>query len=126
MKPLLLGLMIIGLILVTSLAGSLFLDPFLLSFLNISFFISLFVTMLGASLFVVEKGFFNGITYSFKRLRRSSSEGKYISQFDSLDDTEDIHIEHPKQRIYKWTYPLLAGGGFIAVLDILIAYFSVS
>ncbi len=77
---------------------------------------------MGASLFVIEGGFFNGIRYSFKKVRKSSKEGEYIASFDDLDDTKEVYEEYPKKRVFIWTYPLLAGGGIVALASFIAAF----
>ncbi|WP_338753562.1 DUF3899 domain-containing protein [Bacillus sp. FJAT-52991] len=112
----------IGINIIFSILFSLFSAHFFKSLIDYSFFFSLISLTVGASLFVIEGGFFNGIRYSFKKLRKSSKEGEYIASFDHLDDTKEIYEEYPKQRVFTWTYPLLAGGGVIALATLIIAF----
>jgi len=68
--------------LIISFAGSLFSeDGKWISFINILFFISILLLMLGGTLFVLKGGMFDGIFYSFRRLyRRTSRLENYVSE----------------------------------------------
>lgn len=113
---------IIGINVIFSILFSLFSSKFLKSLLDYSFFFSLISLTVGASLFVIEGGFFNGIRYSVKKLRKSSKEGEYIASFDDLDDTKEAYEEYPKKSVFTWTYPLLVGGGILAFATSVIAF----
>ncbi|MGM7636189.1 DUF3899 domain-containing protein [Bacillus sp. Hm123] len=113
---------IIGANIFLSTLFSLFSSNFLKSFLDFSFFFSLISLTIGASLFVIEGGFFNGVRYSVKKWRKSSKEGKYIASFDDLDDTKEAYEEYPKKSVFTWTHPLLVGGGILTLTTAVIAF----
>ncbi|KAB7704987.1 DUF3899 domain-containing protein [Bacillus aerolatus] len=118
--------MISGIIIISSAVFSLFSSIFFKNFLDYAFLFSLLCVTAGACLFVIEGGFFSGISYSFKNFRKSTKEGRYIAEFDHLDKTGNIHEEHAKKKRFKWTYPLLAGGGLILIATFVIALTSSS
>ncbi len=95
---------------------------FALQFINTFFMIGLFYLACGAFLFVVEKGFFNGIIYSMKRLRRSTMKGKLLSQFDDIDKTDEIYIEYEKNRRTSLTKPFLYIGILSVMTSFIISY----
>ncbi|WNS80056.1 DUF3899 domain-containing protein [Domibacillus sp. DTU_2020_1001157_1_SI_ALB_TIR_016] len=109
------------------LAGSLFYSltkpSHLIAFVNAAFMGGLFFFIIGASMLVFEKGFFNGISFGFKQLRTSSKEGSYTARFDDLDKTGAPHEEYKKRTFSKWTLPLLLTGGAAALLTLLSSYF---
>ncbi|PAQ14387.1 hypothetical protein CD798_10995 [Bacillaceae bacterium SAOS 7] len=113
---------VIGFNIIFSILFSLFSSNFLKNLLDSSFFFSLISLTVGASLFVIEGGFFNGIRYSVKKLRKSSKEGEYIASFDDLDDTKEVYEEYPKKSVFTWTYPLLVGGGILTLATSIIAF----
>jgi hypothetical protein len=92
-------------------------DVSLLSFINTSFLLSLPLLILGGFLFVYEGGFFNGLIYSYRRLRRSTKMGKYVAQFDNLDDEPVV----PKN--FSVTKPIIFSGLLIFLLTLIVAYF---
>ncbi|WP_230875105.1 DUF3899 domain-containing protein [Lysinibacillus cavernae] len=76
----------------------------LLTLINNIFLVSLAVTIVGASLFVVQGGLFNGITYSFKRFfARVTKNGVYAFELDG-------DLEFVQAPSYTFTYPLLLAG----------------
>lgn len=75
-----------------------------LTLINSIFLISLAFTIVGASLFVVQGGLFNGIAYSFKRFfARVTKNGAYAFELDG--DLEFVNAPS-----YTFTYPLLLAG----------------
>lgn len=103
---------------------SLFSAVFLRGFVDYAFLSALFCTTIGAFLFVLEGGFFQAIRFSFKNYRKTTKEGKYIAKFDNLDDTRELYEEQSQNKPYKWTSPLLAGGGFMMIVTLIIAFLS--
>jgi hypothetical protein len=95
---------------------------YLIHFINSFFTIGMIYLLVGALLFVTEAGFFNGIIYSFKRLRKSSAKGKYVSNFDDIDDTKEIHDEYNKERQYNSKKPLLIIGGFYCIAGFILSF----
>ncbi len=71
---------------------------------------------------MVESGFFNGIQYAFKRFRKSTKEGSYISKFDDLDDTSEAYQEFNKRNNYPLTAPILLSGSFAVGVDLIVSY----
>ncbi|WP_044748682.1 DUF3899 domain-containing protein [Bacillus alveayuensis] len=92
-------------------------DASLLAFINISFLFSLLLLIVGGFLFVYEGGFFNGLIYSYRRLRRLTKIGKYMAQFDDLDDEPVV----PKT--FSVTKPIFFSGLLICTLTLIIGYF---
>ncbi|MGM0844310.1 MAG: DUF3899 domain-containing protein [Bacillota bacterium] len=97
-------------------------DDFLLEIINISFLIGMGLLVIGGMMKVVESGFFNGIQYSFKRFRKSTKEGSYISQFDDMDDTNEAHEEFNKKDTYALTVPFLLSGSIAVGADLIVSY----
>jgi hypothetical protein len=91
-------------------------DVSLLTFINTSFLLSLPLIMLGGFLFVYEGGFFNGLIYSYRRLRRSTKMGKYVAQFDNLDNEPVV----PKT--FSVTKPIFFSGLLIFLFTLIVAY----
>ncbi|KKB43216.1 DUF3899 domain-containing protein [Bacillus thermotolerans] len=120
------SLMVSGFIIVLALIFSFASSSFWRSLLDYSFLFSLLCATAGAFLFVLERGFFNGIIYSSKIFRKSTKEGEYASSFDDLDDTGAFHEEHTKLRAYKWTFPLLVSGGAFLILTTAAGFISLS
>jgi Domain of unknown function (DUF3899) len=94
----------------------------LLSIVDSLFIIGITYVATGALLYIFQKGFFNGILYALKRFRNSTKHGKYISQFDKLDETKDAHEEYGMQRSYSITRSFLIGGTISLVLSIALSY----
>ncbi|MEI2663509.1 DUF3899 domain-containing protein [Rossellomorea sp. LJF3] len=94
----------------------------LLSIIDSLFVIGIAYISIGALLYIFEKGFFNGIVYALKRFRNSTKQGKYISQFDDLDEMKEAHEEYGAQRSYSITKSFLLTGGLTLVLSIIMTY----
>ncbi|WP_179884927.1 DUF3899 domain-containing protein [Bacillus sp. AFS015802] len=94
----------------------------LLSIIDSLFIIGITYVGLGALLYIFQKGFFNGIVYAFKRFRNSTKQGKYISQFDDLDEMKEAHEEFGVQRSYSVTTSFLTIGALTLVLSIVLTY----
>ncbi|MFC7784706.1 MULTISPECIES: DUF3899 domain-containing protein [unclassified Rossellomorea] len=94
----------------------------LLSIIDSLFIIGITYVAIGALLYIFQKGFFNGILYALKRFRNSTKQGKYISQFDTLDETKDAHEEYGMQRSYSITRSFLIVGTISLVLSITLSY----
>ena len=76
----------------------------MLTLINHTFLVSLACTSIGAALFVVQGGLFNGIAYSFKRFfARVSKNGAYAYELDG-------NLEFTQAPTYSFTYPLLLAG----------------
>lgn len=95
----------------------------LAAWVDAAFMIGLFLFIIGASMLVFEKGFFNGIAFGFKQLRKSSKEGAYTAQFDDLDETGELHKEYPPHKpAASWTAPLLITGGAAVFITLAASY----
>jgi Domain of unknown function (DUF3899) len=105
--------------LISSLANG---DTLLLSILNSLFITGMIYLIAGSFLYIFQKGFFNGIVYSLKRFRKSSAQGKYISQFDDLDDTKEAHEELSVIRSYRVTRSLLIIGVILLFISMALSY----
>ncbi|XXM73887.1 DUF3899 domain-containing protein [Lysinibacillus sphaericus] len=97
-------------------------DTYLLSLINSMFITGMIHSIFGAFLYIFQKGFFNGIVYSLKRFRRSTAQGKYVSQFDDLDDTREAHEELSMIRSYRVTRSLLVIGGILLIVSLALSY----
>lgn len=76
----------------------------MLTIINHTFLASLAFTIVGAILFVVQGGLFNGIAYSFKRFfARVTKNGTYAYELDG-------DLEFVQAPSYTFTYPLLLAG----------------
>ncbi|MFS0782881.1 DUF3899 domain-containing protein [Bacillus sp. 1P06AnD] len=84
----------------------------LLHFINISFYFSSAYIMAGLLILVVDKGFFDGMSYSFRRLfkRNSSSEAG-----------EDVNDIVPLSQLVNLPYSSLLISGFILLGIMLIS-----
>ncbi|OIU72514.1 hypothetical protein BHE18_07790 [Rossellomorea aquimaris] len=94
----------------------------MLSILNSLFITGMIYLIFGGFLYIFQKGFFNGIVYSLKRFRRSTAQGKYVSQFDDLDDTKEAHEELSVIRSYRVTRSLLVIGGLLLIISLALSY----
>ncbi|MGM9943356.1 MAG: DUF3899 domain-containing protein [Lysinibacillus sp.] len=66
------------------------------------FLISLILLLIGASLFVIQGGFFNGLIFSFKRFtNRMTKLGEYATELDQQSE----YVENVE---FQVTIPLLA------------------
>lgn len=97
-------------------------DPLILSVLNSLFITGMIYLVKGAFLYVFQKGFFNGIVYSLKRFRRSTAQGKFLSQFDDIDTTKNAHEEFTVVRSYKITSTLLIIGSSFLLISLVLSY----
>ncbi|MCA1056744.1 DUF3899 domain-containing protein [Rossellomorea aquimaris] len=97
-------------------------DSFTLSLLDGLFIVGMIQLIIGAFLYIFQKGFFNGIIYSLKRFRRSTSQGRYLSQFDDIDSTKEAHEEISAERSYKITAALLLTGILLLFISFLSSY----
>ncbi|MBM7693959.1 hypothetical protein JOC77_003403 [Peribacillus deserti] len=82
-------------------------NTYYISFMNCLFFIGLFYIVIGAFLFVVEGGFFNGIIFSMKNFLKLDKLGAYVAQFDDADLEA---TGYPSQKKYNITLPFLISG----------------
>lgn len=88
----------------------------MLAIVDNGFLVSLTFVIIGATLFVVQGGLFNGIAYSFKRFfSRVSKNGAYAYELDG----DMGFVESP---MYSLTYPLLFTSLFCNLISI---FFSV-
>ncbi len=94
----------------------------LLSIIDSLFIIGIAYVAIGALLYIIQKGFFNGIVYALKRFRNSTKQGKYISQFDDLDEAKEPHEEYNVERSYSITRSFLLVGSITLVLSISMTY----
>jgi hypothetical protein len=97
-------------------------NPLIISLLNSLFIAGMIYLVLGAFLYIFQKGFFNGIVYSLKRFRRSTVQGKYLSQFDDIDETKDAHEEFTVIRSFKITSTLLIIGSSMLIISLVLSY----
>ncbi|MFC4558175.1 DUF3899 domain-containing protein [Virgibacillus kekensis] len=76
--------------------------------INVTFMVGMIYLVVGTSLFLIQQGSFDGITYSFKRFfRRSSSYGDMLREV-TPEEEEESYL--PKQRSFRLTYPLMVTG----------------
>jgi hypothetical protein len=115
----LIAVMILIIFLVSSLSQG---DPFILSLLNGLFVTGMIYLIIGAFMYIFQKGFFNGIAYALKRFRKSTTQGKFISQFDDIDSTKEAHEEFSVVRAYKITRTLLIIGCSLLVISLALSY----
>ncbi|MDT9023590.1 MULTISPECIES: DUF3899 domain-containing protein [Rossellomorea] len=94
----------------------------LLSTIDSLFIIGITYVAAGSLLYIFEKGFFNGIVYALKRFRNSTKLGKYISQFDDLDETKGAHEEYGVKRSFSITRSVLIVGSITLLLSIALSY----
>jgi hypothetical protein len=94
----------------------------LLSIIDSLFIIGITYVAAGSLLYIFQKGFFNGIVYALKRFRNSTKQGKYISQFDDLDDTKEAHEEYGVKRSFSITRSVLIVGSITLFLSIALSY----
>ncbi|WP_064092255.1 DUF3899 domain-containing protein [Rossellomorea aquimaris] len=94
----------------------------LLSIIDSLFIVGISYVIIGALLYIFERGFFNGIVYALKRFRSSTKQGKFLSQFDDLDKTNDPHEEYGAERRFTITKPFLLLGSMAFVLSIALSY----
>lgn len=78
------------------------------------FMIALAMLLIGAALHVIQTGFFDGITYSFKRFLRNSTKHQMIEE-DKSEITYKMNYDNPV------TYPLIIAGAFWTIITIIIA-----
>ncbi|WP_421384190.1 DUF3899 domain-containing protein [Bacillus salacetis] len=95
---------------------------FWLGIINISFLIGMGLLTAGGLMKVVESGFFNGIQYAFKRFRKSTKEGSYISKFDDMDETKEAHEEYNRKNNFALTIPFLLSGSIAVIADLIVSY----
>lgn len=94
----------------------------LLSIIDSLFIIGITYVAAGSLLYIFEKGFFNGIVYALKRFRNSTKQGKYISQFDELDETKEAHEEYGMKRSFSITRAVLVVGSITLLFSIALSY----
>ncbi|WP_180955206.1 DUF3899 domain-containing protein [Peribacillus deserti] len=82
-------------------------NSYFISFMNSLFLIGLLYIVIGAFLFVVQGGFFNGIIFSMKNFLKLDRLGAYVAQFD---DTDLKKTGYPSQKSYSLTLPFFAAG----------------
>ena len=113
-----LGVILFVLVLVTSVIFAVIgKNTLLINLINGSFIISLCYLVIGLALYVIGNGFFSGISYSFKRFRRSFGQGKMLENVDDMDKTKELHEEYMKAKGFSFTKPFLSVGFVIIVLD---------
>ncbi|HEU5139084.1 MAG TPA: DUF3899 domain-containing protein [Bacillales bacterium] len=90
-----------------------------LSAINSASLASLILIIVGASMLVVQGGFFNGISYSFKRFYRKSLKSTEGFE-DEVDDNEEDY--RPTQRTFSFTFPALIVGILLFLLTLALSY----
>jgi hypothetical protein len=89
-----------------------------LSFVNVTFLLSLLPLVIGGFLFVYEQGFFNGFAYGFRKLRKSSSKAeRYLAELQGISAEQPVQ---PKK--FAITYPLLFSSLILFLLMIAAGY----
>ncbi|WP_085521735.1 DUF3899 domain-containing protein [Tuberibacillus sp. Marseille-P3662] len=92
----------------------------MLTIVNGSFLVGLFYLIVGLVLYIIQGGFFNGITYSFRRFfRRTSRQGDIMNDISSADEEEALV---PKDHDFPWTYPILISGCLLGCISMALAY----
>lgn len=86
---------------------------------DLLFMIGLAMLLIGATLHVVQTGFFDGIVYSFKRYFKSSTKHQMIEE-DKSELSYQLNYDNPI------TYPLLLAGAFWTFVTIIISVVIVS
>ncbi|GMN99458.1 DUF3899 domain-containing protein [Parageobacillus thermoglucosidasius] len=90
----------------------------LLSFVNVTFLLSLLPLMIGGFLFVYEQGFFNSFAYGFRKLRKSRSKAeRYLAELQDMPAGQPIHSKK-----FAVTYPFLFSGLALVLLMIVVGY----
>lgn len=90
----------------------------LLHFSNTLFLISLLLLMVGASLWVLQGGMFDGFIYSFKRFfERTNKAGMYAAEIDRGNEFKGSYR-------FGITYPLLLSGGFLFLAAYAVSFFA--
>ncbi|KYD23249.1 DUF3899 domain-containing protein [Geobacillus sp. NFOSA3] len=89
-----------------------------LSFVNVTFLLSLLPLVIGGFLFVYEQGFFNGFAYGFRKLRKGSSKAKrYLAELQGISAEQPVHPQK-----FAITYPFLFSGLILFLLMIAAGY----
>lgn len=87
----------------------------MLAIVDNGFLVSLTFVIIGATLFVLQGGLFNGVAYSFKRFfSRVSKNGVYAYELDG----DMGFVESPT---YSITYPMLFTSLFCNIISILLS-----
>jgi hypothetical protein len=87
------------------------------SFIDAWFLISLITFIIAAAMYIIEGGFFHGITYSFKRFfRKMTKQGQYATEL--YGDTDDV-IDPISFTITK---PLFLASTLQLVITIIVSY----
>lgn len=90
------------------------------SLVNGTFLLSLFLFSAGLLLFLTEKGFFNGIVFSFKRFyRMTTKKGELLRQVTPEEERESYL---PREKDFLWTGPLLLAGGALFFFSLVAAF----
>lgn len=92
----------------------------LLAIVNATFLVSLLYLVFGAALFLVQSGFFNGITYSFKRFFRRTKKIDEMIYESNPQLEEESYL--PKEHYFPIAYPILTSGGILFVITLVIAF----
>ncbi|GAA0606042.1 hypothetical protein GCM10009001_24130 [Virgibacillus siamensis] len=110
---------IIGVILSLILTYLIYKTFTLLAIVNATFLVSLLYLIIGSALFLVQSGFFNGITYSFKRFFRRTRKIDEMIYEVNPEAEEESYL--PKEHHFPIAYPILASGSIFFVVTLLIA-----
>ncbi|WP_077329441.1 DUF3899 domain-containing protein [Virgibacillus siamensis] len=114
------GTFITGVVLSLALSYFIYKSFTLLALINATFIVSLFYLIFGSALFLVQTGFFNGITYSFKRFfRRTKKIDEMIYEVNPQLE-EDSYL--PKDHYFPICYPILIAGGVFFIISLIAAF----
>ncbi|WP_019240495.1 MULTISPECIES: DUF3899 domain-containing protein [Bacillus] len=107
-----LAIVVVTLILTILLSWIVYEQLSLLQFINISFYFSSAYIILGLVILVVEKGFFDGISYSFRRMFKRNSVP---------EAEEDVNHITPLSELISLPYSQLLYSGLIVLIIMSIA-----
>lgn len=90
----------------------------LLTWVNILFYCSLLLTIIGGAMLVLQGGFFNGIVRSFKRFLQKSNRLKQV--LDEIEGTrEDVS---PYRITFTLTIPFIFTGTLLLLFSIIFSW----
>lgn len=103
----------------SSIGAFLISSQFLLNFVNILFYIALFL-FLSAVFIHISKWFFNVTIYAFQRVFGTNK--KIDSLIEEVEEPTDKKERIYKTYSFKWTYPICITGIFLGLFSTLISF----